>query len=114
MFRPNLICQIARCVSFTPSGKRLYGTPTHARCAIVTLQDMTPPTSVRTDSSASKGAARDETINARLLLPASTSVLAGDRISVLNYDLSVQTVFPRHNVFGRLDHYQVDCEIWKG
>lgn len=113
MFRPNLLCQYARIAGFSGSGKRIYSTPQHAKCAIIYLRDMSQPTSVRTDSSASKSAARDESVDARLLVPATLLLNHGDRISVLNYDLSVDKVFPRHSVLGRLDHYQVDCEIWK-
>ena len=82
------------------------------RIAIVSLDEERQKTSVRTDVSASRGNASENVAKTRLLFPTSFEPVIGDRVKVLDRDLEVKSVFPRHDVPGRLDHYQVDCEVW--
>lgn len=114
MFRPNVDCEISRAVGYSGVGKRQYGPWAPARCGIVHLFDSADPTSVRTDSSASRSSAIDENIKARILVLPSVKVAAGDRLRVAGYTMTVQSVFPRHAVNGNLDHYQLDLQIAKG
>lgn len=114
MFRPNLKCEVATVVSTDIYGKRLYSDWTTVPFGVVKLEESSGKTSVRTDSSASRGSAQEITTDARLLFPAYVALKQGDRIRHGNFNLTVVSVAPRYNVLGRLDHWQVDCNVWAG
>lgn len=76
------------------------------------LTSTSEATSVRTDSSASRGASREIVADARLLFPQGSEVKIDDRVDVLGHSLKVVSVFPRQALGGRLDHYQVDLMVW--
>jgi hypothetical protein len=95
-------------------GKRTYGAWVRQRVGIVKLEQRTDKTSVRTDSSASRGSAKEVLADARILFPKNVILKEGDRIRVVGMLLTVQSVWPRHRITGELDHWQVDCEVWAG
>lgn len=85
------------------------------RCAIIKLDLMRSKTAVRQDSSASRGQASEEEANVRLLFPPSFDIRIGDLVAlnVAPQDmLRVLSVMPRLDIAGRLDHFQVDLEVW--
>lgn len=112
MFRPNLKCKIAKLGGATITGKRSYGSWKTVPCAIVKLVSEAKKTSVRTDSSATRGTAQEILADARLLFPKFVDLKPGDRIEVWGVELTVVSIFPRHNVLGTHDHWQVDCNIF--
>lgn len=112
MFRPNLKCNIARLEGATITGKRVYGAWRNVPVAIVKLEEGANKTSVRTDSSASRGSAQEILSDARLMFPAFVILRPGDRVSIFGFELTVVSVRPRHAVTGRFDHWQVDCNIY--
>ena len=114
MFRPNLKCQVAKLLGADMYGKRTYGDYTTQSFAIVKLEQKTDKTSVRTDSSASRGSAQEILADARFLFPKNVDLAEGDRIKFGGFTLTVVSVWPRHRVTGELDHWQVDCNIWAG
>lgn len=114
MFIPNLTCTIAKKTGYDSWGKPTYSAPVPATCSIIKLTEARDKTSVRTDSSASRGNAEEIKSDARLLFPASTSVNKEDVVEVLTFKLSVTSVFPRVDVPGNLDHWQVDAELQTG
>lgn len=111
MFIPNTRCTIRRRSAVNVYGKATYESPKPGLCAIVRLEQESNSTSVRADSSASRGSAKEEIIQARLLFPARTQLSKGDIVQVMHYVMVVQSVWPRHNVTGRLDHWQLDLRI---
>lgn len=114
MFRPNLKCKVAKQDGQTPTGAKKYSAWTDAPVAIVKLEQSSNKTSVRTDSSASRGTAQEILADARLLFPTFIKLKAGDRVSILGFELTVVSIFPRHAVTGRFDHWEVDCNIYGG
>lgn len=114
MFRPNLTCEIAAMGAPDVYGKRSYDAWEPALFAIVKLEQRADKTSVRTDSSASRGSAKEILADARFLFPKNVVLKQGDRIRFANFTLTVVSVWPRHRVTGEMDHWQVDCDIWAG
>lgn len=114
MFRPNLTCETAALIGTDVYGKRTYDAWVSRRFAIVKLEQSSDKTSVRTDSSASRGSAKEILADARFLFPANVILHEGDRIQFGDFTLTVTSVWPRHRVTGELDHWQVDCDIWAG
>jgi hypothetical protein len=112
MFKPTISCKIFREVA-----TNLYGEPTlkksfPAKCAIVKLLLRTQKTSVRADSSGSRGAAQETIADAVLLFAPMTSVEMDDVIQVAGAQLRVTGRFPRYDLNGDFDHWQIEGRIF--
>lgn len=111
MFLPNTTCWLHR-RSGAPNrrGEYDYAPRVITPCSVVKLNLKTDHTSVRADSSASRGKAEEEQGDARLLFPANTVIAAGDIVEVEGEGIRATEIFPRRNVLGVLDHLDVSFE----
>jgi hypothetical protein len=113
MFKPNLRCRIQ-----IASGKNdVYGQPipgrfVNERCAVVKMEISNEKTSVRADSSASRGNAIEEEVVSIILLTSKTQANKDDIIEVAGVKLRIVARHPRFDVTGRLDHYQISATMW--
>lgn len=106
-------CQIARATGqFDSSGNELYGPNRPARCAVVKLNSRSEKSTVRADSSGSRGAAQEVLPDIVLLFKAGNAPDLEDRITVDGVKVRVTARMPRYLVTGAIDHYQVECEKW--
>jgi hypothetical protein len=113
LLRPNLDCEIHRQDGgHDRYGKSLPGEVVRARCAAVKLLTRSRKTSVRADSSASRGNAREIVADALLLFPPHAELDEGDKVVVAGIELKVIGVFPRFDMAGRLDHNEVELNVW--
>lgn len=115
MFRPNITAQLirkggARDIFGQPS----FGAPAPLRCAVVRLSTDMVPSTVRADSSASRGAAEETTAQAVILVPAATAIAVGDVIEVMGERVEVTGRHPRINTRGTLDHLEIRGKIDAG
>lgn len=111
MFIPNAYCTVRRRNGTNLYGKAIYTKPQTIRCGVVRLSEMSSPTSVRTDSSASRGSAKEERAISRLLVPANTKLVSGDEVTLGEFVLTVNGVQPRYAINGKIDHWQVELII---
>lgn len=109
MFIPNNTAWIHR-VSATRDtrGERTYAKPVRIPCGVVTLNLEIGKTSVRADSSGSRGKAEEQQGTARILFPSYAVIEDLDMVQVAGETLEVIQVMPRWNILGALDHYEVD------
>lgn len=114
MFRPNLKCEVAGFSFNDVYGKRVYKPYTTVPFAIVKMEVSVDKTSVRTDSSATRGSAHEILADARFLFPTYVKLKPGDRIKFGDDLFTVESVHPRYSVLGIFDHWQVDCNVWAG
>lgn len=113
LLRPNLNCEIHRQNGgYDRYGKSLPGDVVVTRCAAVKLLTRSRKTSVRADSSASRGNAREIVSDAVLLFAHNVHVDEGDKVIVTGIELKVTGVFPRFDMAGRLDHFEVELNVW--
>lgn len=113
MFQPNVLCTLTRASGHTDLyGNPMFDPPRPAKCGIVKLVSRDQNVTVRADSSASRGAAQEMVADALLLFPPVYGVKNDDVIDVIGVKLKVTGVFPRHNVNGQIDHYQVEAMLW--
>jgi len=113
MFLPNTDCWItAQTLEADIYGRRIEGARRHERCGVVKLLVENGKTSVRADSSASRGNADEYVADAVLLFPATSQVQYGEKVEIAGFELKVSGVFPRFTVQGVLDHYQVELMTW--
>lgn len=95
----------------TLTGKETFLPPRVLPISIVTLKDGVMPTSVRADSSASRGSAEQTQAAAVFLSPPQFQIALGDIVKIGSTIIEVTGIQPRNDVFGKLDHFQVAGDI---
>lgn len=112
MFEPN-----STGVLYSLSGRDVHGRPTYAPArpcpfAPVNLHVGAQKTSVRADSSASRGSA-DETaaMRAKILIPAFVKVEIGDKFEFDDLRFRIEAKHTRRSVSGVVDHFECDMEL---
>ena len=111
MFIPNTKCQFYKRTGNTLYGKAAYAPPVTLPCGIVQLQVKTATTSVRSDTTGSRGAAQDDTAQSKILFPASATLVQGDLVKFNQFQLIVASVQPRLAISGQVDHWEVTLKI---
>jgi len=109
--QPNADCTVTETIGHDRHGAEQLGNSRKARCAVVKLSALSGPTSVRTDSSASRGSASEKTADARLLFAHGT-VKIDDKIDIHGHSLRVISIDPKVRLGGGIDHDQVDLIVW--
>lgn len=114
MFLPNSKCRIQLSTGET----NLYGRPKPGRwiaepCTVVRLVLKTEHTSVRADTSASRGNAEELLADAKVLLAPNTRAKIGDVIELEGALLRITGMELRRDAMGRLDHLEALSTIWR-
>jgi hypothetical protein len=118
-FRPRYPCVIKRQLkSFDSFGRPKFNTMrVKTRCDVVYIKEGGDRTTVREDSSASRGRAEEYVNDARLLLNPREGVKLGDVIEVQAFGelgdanhLRVMRVWRRPDISGRIHHIEIDCD----
>jgi len=112
LLRPNVECMVYPVKGVDEYGEDILGAGRREMCAVVKLTLGAEKTSVRADSSASRGAAHEFVADARLLFPSDSKIAVNDRVELGGYRLKVVSIFPRFGLDGEIDHYQVDLAVW--
>lgn len=113
MFTPNQQGILRIVTGRDVRGRPSWGTPNSVSFGIVSLNVGAMKTSVRADSSASRGSADEKAMVRGKVLFAKTTVVKND--AILTFDGSefkVISVHSRYGVTGRLDHYECDLEFY--
>lgn len=113
MITANVACQISRLKSYDLYGKEVLKPVQKTKCAVVKLIFSNLPTSVRADSSASRGFAEEIQSDARLLFNETADIQINDKVEIAGGMLRVITRHIRYNVSGQIDHIQVDLKTWE-
>ena len=82
------------------------------RMAIIKLNMVAVKSSVRADSSASRGNAHEMEVVSKFLLTKNTSAEIDDILIYGSNGFRIISIFPRHDLRGRLDHHEVTCTYW--
>lgn len=108
MFRPNARCNIYRRSDASDRrGEYTFASPISVPCAVVTMKLADQKTSVRADSSGSRGKANEVAGDAKLLFPMYVTLKVGDIVSAEGEILEIISIWARRNVLGRFDHQEV-------
>lgn len=106
MFIPNQVCDVRRRTSWNKHGEPVYGPTQVVPVAVVHLIDAALKTTVRADSSASRGAADEVVSETKLLFPKNFRPQRGDCVVLQGIELFVTSVELRFSVHGKLDHHE--------
>lgn len=112
LLRPNIKCSLTPVGDYDRYGQPVVGESQEVWIAVVHLMNSNKRESVRRDASASQRFAGEIASDARLLFPHLIKIKEGDKVEVAGTTLKVRTVFPRHDLNGLIDHWQVDCDVW--
>ncbi|NQZ53221.1 MAG: hypothetical protein HRT93_03095 [Piscirickettsiaceae bacterium] len=112
MIRPSVTCQIQSSKSTDLYGQEKLAKPRQALCSVVRLVVSREKTSVRADSSASRGKIDEIVSTSRLLFLPTTKINLGDKVEIADITLKVDSKNIRFSVNGRVDHVQVDLVAW--
>jgi hypothetical protein len=112
MFEPNLVGTIRSRQGRDVHGTPIFGPERVCPFAIVNLVVNTQKTSVRADSSGSRGAA-DEIASNRLkiLIAKFIQVEIEDRFIFDGMQYSIRAKHVRRTTFGEIDHFECDLEV---
>lgn len=113
MFNPTLPITIEK----TSGETDVYGMPkpgriVRERCSVVSLMARSQKTSVRADSSASRGNATELESSGTLILSPMTQARLDDVVTVAGNRLRIVTFSPQFDLNGRLDHHEVEVINW--
>jgi hypothetical protein len=113
IFKPNTKCVLYENLGFNTFGEPKFSSPKEIGISIVRLITADMKTSVRTDSSATRGNAEEETSpKAKFLFSRKIRPNKGDKVEIHGITLRIISVEPRIDVLGTLDHYESDLEAW--
>lgn len=114
MFSPNQSCRI-RLTSGKSDvrGQPIPGRIIAERCAVVKLLVTNEKSSVRADSSASRGNAQEMEATSIILLSIMTQANIDDIILIAGVELRIKGRHPRFDVTGALDHFEMHAILWK-
>lgn len=111
MFSPNQTGMLYRQAARDVHGRVAFGAAYDCPFAVVNMLVSGQKTSVRADSSASRGAADEIAAQrAKILLPAYADPVIGDKFN-FRLDFRIISVHPRYSVSGALDHWECDLEV---
>ncbi|WP_151708807.1 hypothetical protein [Acinetobacter brisouii] len=112
MFRPNLNCTVQGKGGSDVYGMPIHGAKTKERCAVVKKVLRNAKTSVRADSSASRGNAREMEADVVILVRVTTVAELDAIIDAAGERFRVMTKHGRYAISGQLDHYELGCTYW--
>lgn len=112
MFQPNSTGVLRRLIGRDIHSQSIYGEATTCPFSPVNLAVGAQKTTVRADSSASRGAAEEfAAARAKILLPLFMRPTIGDRFDFEGVAYKMTTLHARRSVYGAPDHIEVDLEV---
>lgn len=111
MFIPNRTCEIRRKgTTKNVFGQPTFGSPETIKFALVRFDTKTEDSTVRADSSATRGNIKEFHASGRILVKPDVNPKWGDLVIVDKKVFRIKEVEPRYNVLGMLDHIELDLE----
>lgn len=109
MFLPNTRADLyRRSTESNNFGKHEYSTRKSVPCSVIYLNVASKKSSVRADTSGSRGQADQMEGDARFCFPLYVALQIGDAVFKDDTWLEIIEIEPRRNVLGQLDHNQVE------
>lgn len=111
MFIPNRYCFLRRKAENADIyGQYLYDEPVRIKFALVRLDTKSEDSTVRADSSATRGNIKEFVSSGRILVKENVNPNWGDLVIINDKTYRIKEVEPRYHVLGHLDHYELDIE----
>jgi hypothetical protein len=111
MFRPNQIAQHLKRTGRDLHARETFAPAAPIQIALVKLEVALQRTTVRADSSASRGAAEETVTKGKILVDKRHHLQRNDRVIFNGETFRVIMIHPRYSVWGQLDHFEVDLQM---
>jgi len=114
MFSPNTSGLLTRRTGTDKFGQPIYAAQgATVGCAVANLEPKIQQTPIRSTASASRGEADEIVVAAVILFPSTVQITELDKFSIFGSYLRCTAVAPRVGVYGGVDHYECEFEIWE-
>lgn len=111
MFRANRTCRVRQKTNqYDEYGQAAYAAPVIVPFAMVRFDTKVEDTTVRADSSATRGNVKEYNASGRIMFERTFKPAWGDLVAFDGKVFRIKEVEPRYNVLGKLDHYECDLE----
>ena len=104
-------CKVRHKHSTDVYGQPIYGPAKPSKCAVLKLLKSRQPTTVRTDSSGTRGHADEVIADAHLLMLATEPLDLDDFIEVSGFTIRVSAIRHRYDTGNTFDHKEVEGSI---
>lgn len=111
MFRPNQVASLEQVIGRDVHSRETFGAAREISVAVVRLITSAQKTTVRADSSASRGSAEETVVQGIMLVDKAVAMNRGDRLTFNGIQYRIFSIHPRYTVAGALDHFQIELEI---
>lgn len=112
LFNPNATCVIIKNTGYNVYGEPIRATRITEPCALLNAGVAMKKSSVRADSSASRGNAQEITADHWLILTAQTQAEIDDLIEIHGIQVKINQLIPRYGLNGQHDHTEAYCSMW--
>lgn len=112
MFNGNQKLIIERSVDYDEYGQRIFFKTFISFGSIAKLGYVREQSSLRGDLSSANGNAYENVANTIILAQISPSIEIGDKLTIVNFPLKVESKVLRYDVKGRAHHLELGCSIW--
>lgn len=104
------------CTLKTRTGSDVYGQATYGAvkktvCAVIKFEIKRQHSTVRADSSGTRGHADETVAQIKVLMPKTTVVELDDILTLRGFNSRVLSITERFDVMGRLDHFEVEATV---
>lgn len=113
LFNPNATCVIIKNEGYNAYGEQIFAKEgVTENCAVLNAKRSVKKSSVRADSSASRGNAQEVIADFWLILEQDTVAEIDDLIEIHGTRVKIVDMIPRYGLDGHHDHTEAACQMW--
>jgi hypothetical protein len=113
---PNSAILYRQTGNYDATGEKVLSAGIRTSCAFIRFRNEVKATNVvasSTGMSGSRGGAWENVGTMVLLMPVTAPCSINDKLHIVNQDTRVISVFPRFDVDGVLNHYEIEVTPWE-
>lgn len=111
-FIPTLKVNVEKQDGYSETGKPVFARAGRVGISPVRLESEYIETSIRTDKSGTKGRAEETVMKGRVLVEKTADIAKGDLLVIYADRWKIESIYPRHDMDGSINHFQVDLSAW--
>ena len=112
LFNPNNTCVIIKNTGYNMYGESQRKERITEPCALLNAETAIKKSSVRADSSASRGNAQEMIADYWLILLPTTCAEEDDLVEINGVQAKIFKLVPRFSLYGEHDHTEALCQMW--
>jgi hypothetical protein len=113
LLKPNIDCKLAHKTGYNKHSEPTYGPDRSVKCRVVRFKSASLKSTVRADSSATRGRAQEEIFETIILFHPSTNIAKDDKVTIFGQVMRVVSIEIRLTTSGKVDHYEVGLNVWE-